>query len=371
MRTPLLVLLWLPPYCCGYDVEVTSLEPKPVLSFLAGSSAYQQTFNPGWVVASAGTGGKAGLLIRSQNCTSQAGGCVHCNFAPCALGGPCQDVITFAELLSNDNRTNAPPIFRRPTVTSVVLAPNLSANSPDNRGVQDPRVAYDPRTGLYYVFYTCYNTGKAGIATAVLCLAVSRNPTVPDAWLVRKVVYPASSKSGALLIREEGPHYLIWGAGEIHITSTHDLTNFSQTPSKSFIQKTAWGNTGVESGPPPMRLSTGDYIFFHNSCAHSHCVPNTVLSGRGEATYAWCGDCAQGTPRMALCTSRPGWSSQARTPPRSWRALSSLCGRQFGRSGWWACHLPCATCTTSHSWRRLTPPPTRTSFASTSVAPTP
>ena len=32
-----------------------------------------------------------------------------------------------------------------------------------------------------------------------------------------------------------------------------------------FINRTLWGNPNVEAGPPPMRLSDGNYVFFHNS----------------------------------------------------------------------------------------------------------
>ena len=45
-----------------------------------GGPTVVQVFNPSWVVASAGTLGAAGLLTRSQNCTSTVGGpCVACS----------------------------------------------------------------------------------------------------------------------------------------------------------------------------------------------------------------------------------------------------------------------------------------------------
>ena len=61
-----------------------------------------------------------GLLIRTQNCSSSVGGeCTKCNFGPCqdlSKPGPvgpgawvkhqCQDVITFVELLNNDNQVS-------------------------------------------------------------------------------------------------------------------------------------------------------------------------------------------------------------------------------------------------------------------------
>jgi predicted GH43/DUF377 family glycosyl hydrolase len=261
----------------SYDAGLISFGATPVLSFLDGSSAYQQTFNPSWIVASPGTSGKAGLLIRSSNCSSVPGKCTLCNFGRTAAGSgcppgeqACQDVITFSELLSDDNNTAAVPRFKKPTAADVVMAPRLTPGSMDDRGVQDPRVAFDPKTGLYYMFHTCFNTGNASNTKSrfFLCMAVSSDPTSPDKWSVRKAVFPQlqGSKSAAVLIRETGPHYMYWGAGVIHITSTNNLTDWAPaTCCTPFISNTSWGNPHVESGPPPMRLSNGNYVFFHNS----------------------------------------------------------------------------------------------------------
>ena len=105
-----------PPQRNIYSASVVHFDGKPVVSFVDGSADFAQVFNPSWVVGSPGTNGKAGLLIRTQNCSSQVGGsCTHCNFAPCQnMNKPCppgvwtnhqcQDVITFAELLNNDNQ---------------------------------------------------------------------------------------------------------------------------------------------------------------------------------------------------------------------------------------------------------------------------
>eukprot|EP01052_Picozoa_sp_SAG31_P046450 SAG31_NODE_8890_length_1367_cov_1.694006_1_plen_352_part_01 len=251
----------------SYDASVSSFERTPVLSYLGGSSTYQQSFNPSWVQASAGTSWKAGLLVRSQNCTAAVGVDTKCNFAPCALGGACQDVITFAELLNNDNDTSTAPRFKRLEARDVVLSPRLTPTADDNRGVQDPRIAYDPKTGLYHMYYTCYNTGKGGHVPYFLCLAVSRNPTDASSWIVRKEVFPKvqGSKSGALMIRHDlGKHFLFWGAGVISVATSVNLTEWPSV-GEPLIKSTAWGNPHVESGPPPLRLSDGNYVFFHNS----------------------------------------------------------------------------------------------------------
>jgi predicted GH43/DUF377 family glycosyl hydrolase len=168
-------------------------------------------------------------------------------------------------------------------------------DSTDDRGVQDPRVAYDPNTQLYLMFYTCYNSGHvSNVSKAVLCLATTKDPTDASGWLKRGVVFKGSSKSGALLIQEPPPaaagtagaaraagaagvaaaaggslHHLYWGAGQIHITTSSDPTVWP-SEGKPFITETAfegWAvqNDGVESGPSPMRLSDGNYLFLHNS----------------------------------------------------------------------------------------------------------
>ena len=57
------------------------------------------------------------------------------------------------------------------------LMPSGPHNASDARGTEDPRVAYDPGTSLYYMFYTCW--GDAG---AVLCLATTKDPTSAGGW---------------------------------------------------------------------------------------------------------------------------------------------------------------------------------------------
>lgn len=217
---------------------------------LQGSSTFGQVFNPSWIEASPGTGGKSGLLVRTQDCDARVGGgCVAC-----AGTGRKASVLTFSELLGTDN-TTATPEFAPITNASVVFGPH---NGSDVRGTEDPRLAYDHTTGLYYMFYTCWGDGGP-----VLCLATTRNPTAAGSWTRHGQQFPGSHKSGALLIRETGPHYLISGAGQIHIAQSDNLLNWTLGP--LFISKTLWGNPNVEAGPPPMRLADGNYVFFHNS----------------------------------------------------------------------------------------------------------
>ena len=133
-------------------------------------------------------------------------------------------------------------------------------------------MAWDAASGRYYMFYTCFNSGKAKPQPAVtLCLASNADPTqVPrnPGWVRHGPVgFGAGSKSAALLVgsaAEARPHYLLWGAGTIRITNSSDLTRWPSQGSV-LLSRTLWGNLHVEAGPPPLRLTTGDWLFFFNS----------------------------------------------------------------------------------------------------------
>jgi len=205
-----------------YSVTVVSLPPDPVISFLAGQTAWPQSFNPSWVEPSAGTRGVRGLLVRSQNCSFTPGKCLACN-----PKGPNDNpflgsVITFAA-------QNADGSFQKPYL---VFAPE---GSHDEKGTEDPRIKYDKRTGLYHLFCadaatpsprrtppprnaappppflsplatdTCYGSGGG------LCHATTADPTAPapGQWTRYGVMW--AGKSAALLIRDAPPHYLYQG----------------------------------------------------------------------------------------------------------------------------------------------------------------
>ena len=182
--------------------------------------------------ASAGTNGKAGLLIRTQNCSATVGGsCVACSGA-----GQKASRITFSELLNNDNSSDIVPRFAPVTNNSVVFGPH---DHSDLLGTEDPRVAYDAASGIYYMFYTCYGDGGRGSVlpthggnragqtrTYTLCLATTSDPT-SNRWTRHGAAFPGEHKSGAMLIRDSPPHYLISGAGRIMISKTSNLLNWT------------------------------------------------------------------------------------------------------------------------------------------------
>lgn len=247
-----------------YNVTLVSLPPDPVISFLPplANTDWPQSFNPAYVQPSAGTGGKRGLLVRSQNCSGvPPGHCIGCNvdkdwpIAPYFPGS----VLTFSQ-------QNADGSFQRPYL---VFAPD----GPDeDYGTEDPRLAYDASTGLYHLMYTCYSNVTGGN----LCHATTTDPTLPypGKWTRLSKVFPdigSGTKSGALLIRPSPPHYLYWGDSNIRLAVSNDLVTFTNI-NMTFITPRSgdYDDSLVEAGPLPMRLSDGNYIFFHNS---NHIAP--------------------------------------------------------------------------------------------------
>ena len=293
-----------PPAPGMYNVTLVSLPPDPVISFLPplANTDWPQSFNPAFVQPSAGTGGKRGLLVRSQNCSGvPPGHCIACNvdkdwpIAPYFPGS----VLTFSQ-------QNADGSFQRPYL---VFAPD----GPDeDYGTEDPRLAYDASTGLYHLMYTCYSNVTGGN----LCHATTTDPTLPypGKWTRLSKVFPdigSGTKSGALLIRPQvrrgeadpathspclppqaptsdpsqrshpifgtasldssPPHYLYWGDSNIRLAVSNDLVTFTNI-NMTFITPRSgdYDDALVEAGPLPMKLSDGNYIFFHNS---NHIAP--------------------------------------------------------------------------------------------------
>jgi predicted GH43/DUF377 family glycosyl hydrolase len=234
-----------------YNVQVTQRDTSPILSYIDKTSAYQQIFNPTWVEPTPLSNGRKGLLARTQNCESPVG-------AECTFCGGSQDkasVLTYAE-------EKADGTWSFVDSNSIVFGPS---DSTDSWGTEDPRMKFNHYDNLYYMFYTAYN-GSA----IYLNLATSTNPTATDTWKKLGPVFPTmqNSKSAALLLGESanGPHYLLWGDHDIRITKSADPTVWSDIGDILISPRDSnFDSKLVEAGPPPLKLSTGDYLFFYNS----------------------------------------------------------------------------------------------------------
>eukprot|EP01034_Spumella_vulgaris_P027658 gene27658-34408_t len=241
-----------------YTVSVVTKSSTPVLSFVGNTSTYQQIFNPSWIEATAGTNGKSGIIARTQNCDSSPQDIT--SSTQCTWCGGAQSkasILTFSE-------QNADGTFKSVTDADVIFGPS---DSSDSWGTEDPRVQYNPVDKKYYMFYTAYNGN-----TIALSLATSLNPTDPTGWTKHGAVFPPpafdlpSSKSAALLLRKTGPHYLLWGDHEIKIAKSDDPAVWPNVGQPLIsIRADSFDSQLVESGPPPMELANGNYLFFYNS----------------------------------------------------------------------------------------------------------
>jgi predicted GH43/DUF377 family glycosyl hydrolase len=234
-----------------YDVKILSRSAKPVLSYIDGTSTFQQIFNPTYIQPSKGTNGKSGLLARTQNCDSPVG-------SPCTFCGGSQDKASFLTFSEEDSKTGK---FSSVTTDSVIFGP---FDNSDSWGTEDPRMAFNPHDELYYMFYTAYNG-----SSILLNMATSPNPTDGGKWQRHGPVFPniQNSKSGAVLIRDQPPHYLLWGDSSIRVVKSDNLMSWPADGGEILLspRSDSFDSRLVESGPPPLRLTDGNYLFFYNS----------------------------------------------------------------------------------------------------------
>ncbi|KAE9552272.1 hypothetical protein FO519_004518 [Halicephalobus sp. NKZ332] len=157
-----------------------------------------------------------------------------------------------------------------PKIANSILTKNESG---ENCGTEDPRIALLDDT--YYLFYTAYDCTKA-----MLSVMTSKTPQDPTSWTRGGYVLPGRnwSKSGAALFKtkENGlsQHYLFWGdssspVGGIGICVSSDGKVWDDT--EKFLIKIRndvnpfFDSNLVESGPSPIQLKSGDFLFIYNS----------------------------------------------------------------------------------------------------------
>lgn len=154
-------------------------------------------------------------------------------------------------------------------------------------GTEDPRVTYDPATRQYYMFYTAYGQKPDGSNSVLLCEAVTTNPSSASKWKRLGPVFPSmqGSKSGALIVRDTGPHFLLWGDTSIRIALSDRLDSWPDVGQVFMSPREGeFDSILVESGPPPLRLSDGNYLFLYNSKGEAgYLVGWAILSGENPA----------------------------------------------------------------------------------------
>lgn len=148
-------------------------------------------------------------------------------------------------------------------------------NTTEACGTEDPRIS--ECNGTYYLFYTAYDCSKA-----MLSLATTTDPKDPNGWTRHGYVLPniGWSKSGAALWADGKngltQHYLFWGDGSnpadgIGIATSQDGIHWDYKDEYLIkTRKDKFDSNLIESGPSPMRLSTGDYLFIYNSARNGY-----------------------------------------------------------------------------------------------------
>ena len=154
----------------------------------------------------------------------------------------------------------------------------LEAEGPtESYGVEDTRVQYRAKDGYYYMFYSAVEQYPQKVVSR-LAMAKTRTPTHRASWERVGPLFPDIewSKSGALILRDEegGPHYLIWGDHFLNMAITYDLVTYKILPGP-FLKTRGdkFDSALVESGPPPMKLTTGHYLFIYNSARDGYPSP--------------------------------------------------------------------------------------------------
>jgi predicted GH43/DUF377 family glycosyl hydrolase len=250
-------------------ILTTKTDPEPLLAYRSGNTSWQQVFNPTWVEPSAATGGRGGLLVRSQNCSLTAGTCGHCSGT-----GQKASWLTWAVL---DESGALPRVTNFVSEAEAVFGPfdceNPGAQCLDDKGTEDPRLTFDPETNLYVLLYNAW-----GAEGAFLAVASTKDPTTREGWTRHGTLFPVHAKldgwpgkSGSIVWMPTGSHYVIWGcAKELRITPSVGRSLFTWDANKTKplfgVRKPPFFDTGfVESAMPPLVLSDGNLLFFHNS----------------------------------------------------------------------------------------------------------
>lgn len=219
----------------SYDVQVLSKGKVPAISIKKevgqGYSPCDFTFNPGWMAASAGLSQSA-LIMRASGCPAAYGGANdHLLFAYCADDGTCGDV--------NPMAFPFPP------------------------GTEDPRIFVYQSQYWMYVY-------QPGPGQQTVALYKTPTPLVAASWTLVVDELPWH-RNGCVIIRETGPHYVIFGETGalpgIGIATTTDFLTYDVL-NKTWLEPNGAGNAQepeivLEAATAPALLSTGDYLHLY------------------------------------------------------------------------------------------------------------
>jgi len=261
----------------SYAVSVVSQSEMPVLDYVAGTSAWQFAYNPAYLPANPPDQPLEGLNVRVQSSPFASPGVCMRNSRNTSASS-----VAFAPIDSTTGKVG--PLLR----SNVVFSP---AGSPFEATAEDPRVVL--HRGTYFMTYTAHADAstpwptslRQGVATSTTPLDAGswvRHCTTPDACAL-----PPAYKSGAMLPRDAPPHYMFvynltnghapdpdrgaTGAHGIVVATSVDLLAWKLTEKVLLPTRPGmWDQGLVEPGPPPERLTDGNYFMVYNSAAKTN-----------------------------------------------------------------------------------------------------
>eukprot|EP01050_Picozoa_sp_SAG11_P006387 SAG11_NODE_493_length_8965_cov_4.112339_4_plen_804_part_00 len=217
--------------------------------------------------------------------------------------------------------------FEKSTDENIVFEPQPGPDSPDRFGTEDPYLAYRPKDQTYYLFYTAVaETASGQVFNATLSLSTCKgNPADKACWQRRGALLPdhpwmGKTCCGGLLLRDDAAtatdpqpyHYIFFGEGAVlmartrtpEIAASYELITeqadgnrslaaavSAAPPSAQLARAYAAGVTpkvllrtrpgyfdggSIEGGPQPMRLSSGDYIYFYDNAGWEEGYPTST-----------------------------------------------------------------------------------------------
>jgi predicted GH43/DUF377 family glycosyl hydrolase len=224
----------------------------PVINSQRGDSIFLYNYNSAVVPKM----GEDALLVRCQNISN-----------PHDPYSVTQSKLALTKLIGHWRPENIR--FHNITQESVVFEP---ADETENYGTEDPRIVYNPKTNLYYLLYSAVQQYSNGTVISRLALATSPTPHIKSSWKRYGPLFPQMnwSKSGAMLIRDSPPHYLFFGDSTLvpglQIAISDDLFHWKLLPGLFIeVRNDSFDSILVESGPMPLPLSDGNYLFVYNS----------------------------------------------------------------------------------------------------------
>ena len=267
-----------------YSAKIIQYPALPVLDYMQNTSAWQFAYNPAYLPGK----GVQGLFVRVQNGSTTLPG-------TCGRPTP-PSFVAFSRL--NDTG-GAMPLGERK-----VFSPALTDFE---QTAEDPRIIYDASNQTWIMTYTANGAVKSNSTKPPMNrhqgIASSRDPLTPGSWTRHCTAVapclPPGLKSGAMLQRDSPPHYMFVydltlncpsNPGSVcrHtvVAESQDLLSWHLPAGNNVLlprRQGMWDAGLIEPGPPPLRLQSGDYIFFYNGATmpndRQYHVGFAILSG--------------------------------------------------------------------------------------------